>query len=854
MNAPAHTTAPAFGTLLDDYRPPAGVFDELRSADGVPHPGWWSLLEHLAAMSDDTRRRAQGYADDQLREHDVTFRGAEDAVGRPWRLDLVPFKMDAAEWATLEAGLIQRARLLDALVADSLGPQRLLVDGVLPPPVFWRGGDFPVACRGLSREGDRHLHLLAFDLARDPDGGWRVLRDRVGTPDGLGYALENRIIVSRCLPEAFDAGRIRRVAGFFRGYNEHLIGLTGRDDSLCLVMVPRSARSSDYFEHAFIGRYLGYGVVRGSDLTVRDARVHLKTVEGLKPVDLLLRRVPTNDCDPLELRVNSTDGVAGLMQAVRAGRVVLSNRQGSEIGENPALAQYLPQVCQHLLREPLAIPSLDSWWCGEPEGLARALDESLSLRIHRLGESGSGLPRLYRPAELDADEVRALHEQMRARPQNYVAQRLPKISTTPAFDDQGRLQAVPMTIRLYLAATPDGYSLMPGGLARSARVGSQASGLRLPNETNKDIWVELSDRAAGQRVASLLDRPLTLQRSDRNLASRTADHLFWLGVYLERAEGATRLFRALFNAFEGDTTVSAAGVGTDSLANLLVMLQHLSARRARRLANQGRWSLAQRFFSYVFDADSADGLVKLLEGVGRNATTVRERLSPDLWRVIERLCQAPSRVAQDSVMRADFREPLNGMIESFAAINGMIALNMTRADGWRFLELGRRLERIGHLAKLIGELAVRPGEHDIARLSLLLDLADCTITYRSRYRSTPQLVTTLDLLISDTSNPRALIHQVQAVREHVQALPMDRQNELLSPILAAVLRLEAALRLTNLEELDTDRSRAGTRRKLVQLMERTRTDVDALVEQLGDTYFSHAAERRVGSQDSVVAL
>ncbi|MEZ5651163.1 MAG: circularly permuted type 2 ATP-grasp protein [Burkholderiaceae bacterium] len=854
MNAPDQPPMPAFGSLLDDYRTSAGVYDELIGPDGRPRPSWRPLLEQLADMNGDARARAQAYADDQLREHDVTFRGAEGGDGRPWRLDLMPFTLSAAEWAELEAGLVQRARLLDALVGDSLGPQHLLVDGVLPPPVFWRGGDFPVACQGLSREDERHLHLLAFDLARDRDGRWRVLRDRVGTPDGLGYALENRIIVSRCLPDAFDACRTRRVADFFRGYNDYLIGLTGREDSLCLVMVPGAGRSSDYFEHAFIGRYLGYGVVHGSDLTVRDARVLLKTVEGLKPVDLLLRRVPTSDCDPLELRVDSGDGVAGLMQAVRAGRVVLSNRQGSEIGENPALAQFLPAACQRLLGERLEIASLESWWCGQPEGLARALDELETLRVQRIGRPNAGAGNHLRPAELDPEGLARLRDLMRARPQEFVVQRLPEFSVTAAFDGRGRLQAVPLTIRLYLAATPDGYRLMPGGLARSSPVGVAPDPLRLPNAFNKDIWVGLDEQVPGQRFASLLDRPLTLRRSDRNLASRTADHLFWLGNYLERAEGATRLFRALFNAFEGDSPGMAGAAGADALANLLVTLQHLSPRRARRLANQGRWMLTQRFFSYVFDADSSDGLVKVLGGVARNATMVRERLSPDLWRVIERLCQAPSRVAHNSVMRADYRQPLNDMIESFAAINGMIVLNMTRANGWRFLETGRRLERIRHLAKLIGELAVRAGEQDAARLGLLLDLADCTITYRSRYRSAPQLVTTLDLLISDASNPRALIHQVQAVRDHVEALPMDRQNELLSPILAGVLRLEAALRLADLDELDQDRGRTGTRRRLVRLMETTQADVESLIDLLTSTYFNHAVERRVGGQDPVVAL
>lgn len=854
MGAHAFQDPHNVGALLAGYRPSAGSYDELRGPDGRVREHWLPVIEALSSMSVAERRQAQRYADDQLREHEAMFRVGDEPEGRPWRLDLVPLQMSAAEWSMLESGLAQRAALLDAVVADCLGAQRLLTEGVLPPIVQWRDGDYPVPCHGLPSRDGHHLHLVAFDLARDGDGVWRVLRDRVGTPTGLGYALENRIIISRCLPGAFEAGRTRRVAGFFRGYNEHLVDLAGRDDPLGLVLTPLSVRSSDYFEHAFLGRYLGYSVVQGPDLTVRDGRVLLKTVEGLTPVDLLLRRVPSADCDPLELRVDSVDGVAGLMQAARQGRIAISNLPGSEIGENPALGAFLPAISRHLRGEPLAIAGMDAWWCGAPGGLERALDELPSLRLQQLARTlGRAVSRQITTCELDDAGLARLRDQLAARPQDYVAQRLPVFSSAPTFDAQGQLRAAPVTIRLYLAVTPEGYRLMPGGLARTARADAPPPGGRLPNDANKDIWVPRDERVQGPQAASLLDRPLPLRRSDRNLASRTADDLFWLGVYLERAEGATRLFRALLNAFEGDTPVSVGASGTESLANLLVTLQHLSPRRARRLAGRGRWPIAQQFNDFVFDAESPDGLVPVLGHVARIAGGVRERLSPDLWRVIERLCKAPTEMARAPIMHTGFGESLNAMIDSLAAINGMMALNMTRADGWRFLDMGRRLERIRHLAKLVGELAVKPGEQEVGSLYLLLELADCTITYRSRYRSAPRFVNSLDLLISDTTNPRALIHQVQAVRDHVKALPIDRQNELISPLMTAVLRLEASLRLADLGQLEGKRSRAGTRVLLSRLMERTQQEAEAIMDLLGRVYFNHAIERRVAGQDPMVA-
>ncbi|MCA9477218.1 MAG: circularly permuted type 2 ATP-grasp protein, partial [Nitrospira sp.] len=269
-------------------------------------------------------------------------------------------------------GLIQRARLLNHILSDLYGPQQLLKNGALPAAVVFGNPQFLQPCHGVPVPGGTHLHFLAFDVARAPDGQWWVLRDRTEAPTGAGFALENRIIVSRALPDLFDDTHVQRLSSFFQSFNEHFLQFSQREDPLAVVLSP-GPQNATYFEHAYLGRYLGYPVVEGSDLTVRDDRLFLKTVDGLKPVDLVLRRIYSDLCDPLELSTESSLGIPGLLQAVRAGHVTIGNALGSGLVDSEVLLSFLPALCQFFFSEGLRIPSVATWWCGQPNERAYVL-------------------------------------------------------------------------------------------------------------------------------------------------------------------------------------------------------------------------------------------------------------------------------------------------------------------------------------------------------------------------------------------------------------------------------------------------------------------------------------------------
>ena len=853
LSAPTYDPAEK---LLSHYQPAAGSYDELRDAQGNIRAHWRALINGLSQLSTADTDQARANSRRLLLENDVTYlpQGQQEPA-RPWQLDLVPFMLDGDEFEQLERGLDQRTRLLNAIISDCLGPQNLLLAGKLPPGIVHGFGGFLPACHGIRPPNDTFLYLAGYDLARGPDGRWWVVRDRVSSPSGLGYTLENRIITSQCLPGLFEGNRVRRIAGFFRDFNEALLSQSRQEDPLNLVLT-RQQRGPDYFDHAFLGRNLGHNVVAGADLTVRDERLYLKTIHGLRPVDLLLRRIATHSIDPLELRVDALDGVPGLLQAVRAGQVVMANWPGTEFVENPALASFLPGLCRHLLGEELLTPCIASWWCGQAEERAYVLDNLEHLIVRRVDSAGSwGLqrPNHFLGRVMSRAELDELRTMIQERPEEFVGQEAMQVSSAPAWNDNGQLTAATTSLRLFLAAnTSGGYQMMPGGLARAALPDrAERSKMRLPNDLNKDIWVATTGEVNPQGVTSLLSRRQAPQRSDRNLPSRTADNLFWLGAYMERAESATRLFRSLFQHISGEASLGQQVAALDRLAAVLVAQGHLSSRRARRLLSKGTSSLVLELSSTIFDPDGDDSLTRILGNIERLCDLVRERLSPDMWRLLERFTQLPARYANRPTRNLiSALNILNDMIDNLAAINGMIALNMTRANGFRFLDAGRRIERTRQNARLFRELTLRPGPVETGTLSLLLELSDCAITYRNRYSAQPVFNLTADLLLTDHSHPRSMLSQVVALRELLAAMPEVDPEGLPGPAVKTLIRMDSSLRLLDTEHLDHTRSRSGTRTAMARFTQRCEQDADLLTSRLTVCYFSHAAEGRITGVNS----
>ncbi len=582
-------------------------------------------------------------------------------------------------------------------------------------------------------------------------------------------------------------------------------------------------------------------MVEGADLTVRDSRVFLKTLEGLERVDVIVRRIASDTCDPLELRSVAGLGVAGLLQAARSGNVVLANAVGSGVASSDALMSFMPGLSQRLLREDLELPSIATWWCGQASEreFVRGHAADLTLR-HAFGPRSLLTAGAHELAKSDADleAPDRLDGQMRLKPYDIVGVERIRPSTAPCLTSDGRLVPVPMIMRVYLAATGDGYRVLPGGLVK-------VSGQDLGEDSHrsKDVWV-LSEQEIEPETLIKPLRAATLKRSDRDLPSKTADDLFWLGRYFERADGGVRLYRNLFLRLAGEASLGNAPVAQNILTALLVSQGRLSPSRARRALAAGSRAVEHEIWHVLFDPDSPDSLAQVLGNVARTADHVRERLSADAWRIIERLTSVPNLRWRVHTV-SDAVHVLNDLVEAQSAVNGLIHENMTRGYGWRLLDLGRRIERARFTVRVLRELTVRADRDLPGVLGLQLELADSLITYRSRYRAEPQIPAVLDLVLADESNPRSLAFQLNIMRSHLEVMPLEDLHGRLSRTQKLLISLHTEVILADVDKLATTISSGGTRTHLNRLLNRSERGVETLTELITQTYFSHSVGHHV---------
>jgi uncharacterized circularly permuted ATP-grasp superfamily protein/uncharacterized alpha-E superfamily protein len=740
--------------LLADYPSPDGAYHELLDAAGQVRPHWRRLFEQLQRSSPAQLQQRQALLSRQIQENGVTYNVYADPDGadRPWELDLLPNVIPAEEWQVIAAGVAQRATLLNGVLADLYGPQQLIADGLLPAELVFGHDNFLWPCQGVQPPGGTFLHLYAVDLARAPDGRWWVTADRTQAPSGAGYALENRQIVSRAFPELYRDLRVQYLAGFFRTLQDTLARqapVAGGETPLVVLLTPGRFNES-YFEHLYLARQLGYPLVEGSDLTVRDACVYLKTLAGLRRVHALLRRLDDDFCDPLELRTDSALGVPGLLEAVRQGNVLVANALGSGVLESPGLPGFLPAISERLLGEELLLPSIASWWCGEPPVLDEALEKLDELLVRPSFPSQSFAPVLGR--DLDQAQRAALAERLRARPYAYVAQALAQLSQAPVWQaEEGRLAPRAIGMRVFAVASAEGYRVLPGGLTRVAAEADAEVVSMQRGGASKDTWV-LGERHAGGEPWQWL-RPLgvaDLVRSDPYLPSRVVENLFWFGRYSSRCEDGARLLRIMLARYVDDDDDPQA------LQTALALGESLGL-----LPGAAEGSLEQRLLQAVLGADWPASLRANLQRLQWAAGSVRGKLSRENWQALIELQREAQALEAQQADLGELLEFLNRLLMSLAALSGFALDDMTRDDGWRFLMLGRCIERLQFLAESIAEFLRSRAVHDQSALEWLLELGNSSITYRTRYLASAQLIPVLDLLLLDAQNPHAVLFQLR---------------------------------------------------------------------------------------------
>ncbi|CAI8929368.1 glutamate---cysteine ligase / carboxylate-amine ligase [Pseudomonas sp. IT-347P] len=748
--------------LLDRYPLTAGTYHELLDGSGAVRPHWRRLFDQLQRSTPAQLVQRQALLARQIQENGVTYNVYADPKGadRPWELDLLPHVIAADEWQQLSAGIAQRARLLNAVLADLYGPQRLISEGLLPAELVFGHNNFLWPCQGISLPEQVFLHLYAVDLARTPDGRWWVTADRTQAPSGAGYALENRTIVSRAFPELYRDLKVQHLAGFFRTLQETLARQApSTDDAPLVVLLTPGRFNESYFEHLYLARQLGYPLVEGGDLTVRDATVYLKTLSGLRRVHAIMRRLDDDFCDPLELRTDSALGVPGLLEAVRQGRVLVANALGSGVLESPGLLGFLPKINQHLFGEELILPSIATWWCGEAPVLAQALEKLPELLIKPAFPSQSFAPVLGR--DLNAQQRQALAERMQARPYAYVAQELAQLSQAPIWQaENGQLQPRAIGMRMYAVAGADDYRVLPGGLTRVAAEADAEVVSMQRGGASKDTWV-LGDRPPsgeqwkGQRNVGVHD----LVRRDPYLPSRVVENLFWFGRYCERCDDSARLLRIMLARYVDGDDPQALQAAVEL------------GERLTLLPDEGE--LPERLLAALLGDDWSFSLRSNLQRLQWAASQVRGKLSRENWQALVELQREAMELDTDEPDFGELLDFLNRLVMSLAALSGFALDDMTRDEGWRFLMIGRRIERLQFLSSSLAAFLRGAGAFDQAGLEWLLELGNSSITYRSRYLAVAQLIPVLDLLLLDEQNPHAVLFQLKLVTRTLKRLNDD---------------------------------------------------------------------------------
>ena len=837
--------------LTQAYAPPAGVYDELMDAHGVLRSHWLALLSHVDPLGSPELSRRWDKARHLLHENGVSYNVYGDPQGmeRPWNLSLIPVVLSAAEWPTLEAGVTQRARLLDALLRDLYGAQRVLLEGLLPPELVFENPSFLRACHDISVPGGTWLPLYAADLLRLPSGRFAVLEDRTQAPSGAGYALENRIVISNVLPEAFRHVGVERLAPFFGTLRDTLQSLAphNRDNPRVVLLTP-GPYNATYFEQAYLAQYLGYTLVDGADLTVRADRVFLKTLSGLQPVDVILRRVSDDYCDPLELRPDSLLGVPGLTHAARSGNVAIANPLGAGLVQTHTILPYLERLSRVLLGEELLLPSVRTFWCGEPDALREV--ESRFDDVVVKPAFAQGFVQSTFTAQLGAAERAALLARIRACPKRYVVQEHVHGSTTPALSGCTLLSRA-LVMRCFAVAGRTGYMAMPGALARvaGAEAGTEYS-MQL-GAGSKDTWVLSRGEVSNFSLLPPSDRPAPLSRGGGDLPSRAADNLFWLGRYAERAESVARLARVVCACLRDPSTQLESERGSHLAPLLRALGAQTSLLYTRELAadiDASAPAAEQALLRAVYGEESSGTLKLVLRATLRAARLVRDRISSDTWRVLaaldDELRDAEDGLATDPVGRT--HDVLNQLVLRLAAFSGLVMDSMTRGQAWHFLEMGRRLERAIALVMLLRGSLARPCDRQGPLLEAVLEAADSGMTYRRRYLTMLQVAPVVDLLLADDTNPRSVLYQIHEVSRHIQALPFA--GSLRTPEQRIALSLRTQLELADVEELCT-RDERGARGRLDQLLIDLATRIPALSDQLLARYFTHASVSRHLRQD-----
>jgi len=833
--------------LLEDYEVSQTAFDEMwmNATDIRPH--WQRVVRQVQTLGAEELTLRKSELQRFLKENGVTYTvyGSPQGEAHPWKLDPIPFVLPAEVWKTLERGLKQRAHLLSLILADLYGERKLIRAGILPVELLFSDRNFLRPCVGMSVE--QQLLLYAADISRGPNGRIWVIGDRTQAPSGWSYALENRIAMARVLPELFAKNHVRKILNFYSFSREALVQFSpkGNPDPHIVLLTPGSMNET-YFEHAYLAAMQGFTLAQGQDLMVKDNFVWLKTLGGLEKVDIIVRRVDDNYCDPLSLKADSQLGVPGLLEVARVGNVRIANPLGSGVLENPGLMAFLPAVSQYFLQEDLILPNIATWWCGQEKERHYVFENLNQLVIKNIGQQ-SGRRTIF-GWEQSQEQLAQLKRAIQAFPHLYVAQEQAIFSLSPAFQDN-QLTPRHTALRSFLVATSGGYEMMPGGLTRSApdagnrHVSGQSGGI------SKDTWVLSEQQEESMRIENSPFSVLFPHKTIDELPSRTAENLFWIGRYGMRILYLAHLLRTTLR-YQAEIENFEESSDTDIFQILLRAITHLSMTYPGFVGKEGEKNLngpEEELRSILFDTKKMGSLAHSISMWRSGANTVRDRWTSDTWRIFDKtaddwnkLCTKP-----DIGMRK-VRSALDKLVNNIAALIGLTQGSMSGEEGLPMLGIGMDLERGLQLTGLLRATIAVKNAPNIERniIEAVLINNQSLTTYRYRYRNHFSLNSLLDLILLDTNYPPSLAFAINRLQRRLAQLPSVNPSGKLRPDQKFALQAFTSLQLADTEQLPTTSVDSVVREELDQLLADVSNSLAKCGNQMIQVYFSHIGEKQ----------
>lgn len=779
-----------------------------------------------------------------LRENGVTYNiyGDSGDINRPWKLDPIPYIIPQKEWSMLEAGLKQRAHVLNLIFTDVYGKKELFKKGLLPLELIYNHNGFVRQVDGIALKNKMPLTLYGVDVVRNSEGGFWVISDRTQAPSGLGYSLENRSVMSRILPDFFRDSQVRKLASFTQLYRSAINEIAAhQSENPKVVLLSPGPHNETYFEHAYVASFMGYTLVQGDDLVVRDYHVWLKSIEGLEKIDVIIRRVDDLFCDPLELREDSHLGVPGLLEVVRKGNVTIANPVGSAVLENPGLMSFLPNICKYYLNEKLILPSIATWWCGQKTELDYVLNNLQKMKIKTIyRQDGKST---ISEGNLSSKELELVKQKILAKPYLYVGQELIEVASTPSYT-HSKLVPRFASFRNFIVAHKGDYHCMPGGLTRSSdnkdifKVSNQLGGY------SKDTWV----LGAEPPVQLSLNLPSTLKiklTQDQSISSRAAENLYWVGRYVERTKITSRFLNVVLDQLnqENKTVVEIERV---YMENLLQSLTHLTMTYPGFLNPKKSIAMLanpfQEILRIVFDEKDSGSLASTVLGLKRSIYAIRDKFSLYTWRAVYKIELEWSDLLQST--HHNFRSighSLDNMVIYLSALMEMNMESTVQEHSYLLLDLGRRIEKAMLITSLIRSTLTHKNEEAVeSRLieSILITCASLN-TYRSRYRAQLSITAMIDLLLLDITNPASLAYQIGLIKQHVLELPGDKKKYAQSEEQKCVFEIYAMLKLADANVLALPKSDSGVREDLDTMLSKTSSLLQNLSNKISSKYFSH---------------